>query len=290
MNIDQEKHMLMVDDNVRNQFRQNAVQNVGHLVRLTAVQNQGIQNVGNQNGLSIDPRIANQYGTGNVVTTRAEGNGNGINGNPIRCYNCQGVDHYARNYTVKPRKTDTAYLQTQLQIAQKKKHGSNSILRKLISWLLLTMLPSMIQMDQLRIQFLKEAAKFVRDFKSLAKEADESFTKHKALELEIERLLRAVVSQNIMSIVLSNSVIAINLRKTTFFFWTKLYVVTPLPKSKSISMVGESNALSKHVTSNSVPSSHESTVVNNERVIAPGIFRINPFKASRVDNFVPNKQ
>nr|GEY38406.1 hypothetical protein [Tanacetum cinerariifolium] len=36
------------------------------------------------------------------------------------------------------------------------------------------------------------AAKFVGDFKSLAKEADESLAKHKALELEIERLLRAV--------------------------------------------------------------------------------------------------
>ncbi|GJZ23117.1 hypothetical protein Tco_0560576 [Tanacetum coccineum] len=33
-----------------------------------------------------------------------------------------------------------------------------------------------------------EAAKFVRDFKSLAKEADESLAKHKTLELEIERL------------------------------------------------------------------------------------------------------
>ncbi|GJX38107.1 hypothetical protein Tco_0251410 [Tanacetum coccineum] len=53
--------------------------------------------------------------------------------------------------------------------------------------------------------------------------------------------------------------------------------------------VGETNALSKPVTSNLVPSSRESTVVNNERVIAPGIFRITPFKASRVDNFVPNK-
>nr|GEW75237.1 retrotransposon protein, putative, Ty1-copia subclass [Tanacetum cinerariifolium] len=51
------------------------------------------------------------------------------------------------------------------------------------------------------------ATKFVRDFKSLAKEADESLAKHKALELEIERLLRAVVSQDIMSIVQSNSVI-----------------------------------------------------------------------------------
>nr|GEZ19887.1 hypothetical protein [Tanacetum cinerariifolium] len=36
------------------------------------------------------------------------------------------------------------------------------------------------------IQFLKEAAKFVGDFKYLAKEVDESLAKHKALELEIE--------------------------------------------------------------------------------------------------------
>ncbi|GKB79174.1 hypothetical protein Tco_0946069 [Tanacetum coccineum] len=56
-------------------------------------------------------------------------------------------------------------------------------------------------------QLSGEAAKFVRDFKSLAKEADESLAKHKALEFEIERLLRAVVSQDIMSIVQSNSVV-----------------------------------------------------------------------------------
>nr|GEW42743.1 hypothetical protein [Tanacetum cinerariifolium] len=51
------------------------------------------------------------------------------------------------------------------------------------------------------IQFLKEAAKFVGDFKSLANEADESLAKHKALELEIKRLLKAVVSQGIINIV-----------------------------------------------------------------------------------------
>nr|GFB48290.1 hypothetical protein [Tanacetum cinerariifolium] len=53
------------------------------------------------------------------------------------------------------------------------------------------------RVQNFEIQFLKEAAKFVGDFKSLAKEADESLAKHKALELEIERLLRAVVSQDI---------------------------------------------------------------------------------------------
>ncbi|GKF78575.1 hypothetical protein Tco_0234143, partial [Tanacetum coccineum] len=63
------------------------------------------------------------------------------------------------------------------------------------------------RLQNFEIQFLKEAAKFVRDFKSLAKEANESLAKHKTLELEIERLLRAVVSQDIMSIVQNPSVV-----------------------------------------------------------------------------------
>ncbi|GJS62554.1 retrovirus-related pol polyprotein from transposon TNT 1-94 [Tanacetum coccineum] len=63
------------------------------------------------------------------------------------------------------------------------------------------------RVQNFEIHFLKEAAKFVRDFQSLTNEVDESLSKHKALELEIERLLRAVVSQDIMSIVLNNSVV-----------------------------------------------------------------------------------
>ncbi|GJX41909.1 hypothetical protein Tco_0256899 [Tanacetum coccineum] len=41
MNIDQDRHMLIVDDNVGNQFSQNAVHNVGLLVGKNVVQNQG---------------------------------------------------------------------------------------------------------------------------------------------------------------------------------------------------------------------------------------------------------
>ncbi|GJY80079.1 hypothetical protein Tco_0492830 [Tanacetum coccineum] len=63
---------------------------------------------------------------GNVVTTPAEGNGNGINVNPIRCYNCRGEGHYASNWTVKPRKRDAAYLQQQLSIAQEEEAGIQS--------------------------------------------------------------------------------------------------------------------------------------------------------------------
>nr|GFC10250.1 hypothetical protein [Tanacetum cinerariifolium] len=51
------------------------------------------------------------------------------------------------------------------------------------------------------------AAKFVGDFKSLAKEADSSLAKYKTLELEIERLLKAVVSQDIISVVQNASVV-----------------------------------------------------------------------------------
>nr|GEZ28527.1 hypothetical protein [Tanacetum cinerariifolium] len=57
------------------------------------------------------------------------------------------------------------------------------------------------RVQNFKIQFLQEAAKFVRDFKSLAKEADESLDKQKSLELEIKRLLKASVSHDIMSIV-----------------------------------------------------------------------------------------
>nr|GFC53094.1 hypothetical protein [Tanacetum cinerariifolium] len=84
-----------------------------------------VQNVGNQNGLiSVQGNgNQNQIGNGNLVAARTEGNATGKNGNQIRWYNCRGVDHYARNCTVRPRRMDAAYLQTQLLIAQKEEAG-----------------------------------------------------------------------------------------------------------------------------------------------------------------------
>ncbi|GKE73685.1 hypothetical protein Tco_1535726 [Tanacetum coccineum] len=290
--------------------------------------------------------------------------------------------------------------------------------------------PTVNQVDarvqNFKIQFLKEASKFVRDFKSLAKEADESLAKHKALELEIECLLRAVVSQDIMSIMQINSVVDTSnlhtklertkerfenciikrgmnmlnfgmigdlkgkskdtldplsqklenenvelefqvlnydkenahlkttyknlfdsikvtraqtktiidtlqdklhgtiyenaklrarlfdnvseqkdttkgtsmntqfckqsiLGKPPYSSRSKLYVVTPFPKSKGLPKIDESHALSKPVTSNSVPTPQESKFMKNDKVIAPGMFRINPFKTSREEKPVSNK-
>ncbi|GJU18637.1 retrovirus-related pol polyprotein from transposon TNT 1-94 [Tanacetum coccineum] len=135
MNMGQDRQMRMVGANGGNQFRQyagqnvgyqngyNAVQNVGNQVVQDAVQNQGVQNVGNQNGQIVVPGLTNQNpnGNGNVVAARADGNA--TNGNQIRCYNCRGLGHLARNCTVRPRRRDAAYLQTQLLIAQKEEAG-----------------------------------------------------------------------------------------------------------------------------------------------------------------------
>nr|GFA43615.1 hypothetical protein [Tanacetum cinerariifolium] len=64
--------------------------------------------------------------------------------------------------------------------------------------------------------------------------------------------------------------------------FSKQPIVENLPK------ISETNALSKPVTSNSVSTPQESKGVNNDKVIAPGMFRINPSKTSREEKRVPN--
>nr|GEZ99805.1 hypothetical protein [Tanacetum cinerariifolium] len=60
------------------------------------------------------------------------------------------------------------------------------------------------------------------------------------------------------------------------------------PIVENVSKVGKTNALSNPVTSNSVSTPQESKSVNNDKVSAPGMFRINPSKTFREENHVPN--
>nr|GEW65127.1 hypothetical protein [Tanacetum cinerariifolium] len=171
------------------------------------------------------------------------------------------------------------------------------------------------RVQNFEIQFLKEAAKFVGDFKSLTKKADESLAKHKALELEIERLLRAVVSQDILSVVqktyvVDTSNLQTELERTKELFetciikkeneyskllndWTS-YMVRVRILSLQSNQSWENHPclvrfmLCQPVTSNSVPIQQESKVVKNDKVIAPGMFRIYPFKTSREEKHVSN--
>ncbi|GJS61381.1 hypothetical protein Tco_0656165 [Tanacetum coccineum] len=108
MNTSQDIKMQMVDDNVGNQVRQNAVQNVGNRVVQNAVQNPGVWNFENMNGLSVVSEISNQYGNGNVVTAPTEGNGNGM----------------------------LLIFSNRCRLLKRKKQGSKALKRNLSSWLL----------------------------------------------------------------------------------------------------------------------------------------------------------
>nr|GEV24650.1 hypothetical protein [Tanacetum cinerariifolium] len=182
----------MIRGNDRNQFRQhvrqnlrnhngyNAVPNVGNQVVHNVVQKLGIQNVGNQNGLIFVSGIANQNRNqnenGHVVVAWAE----------AEEFDLMAV---AKDLDLIEKVNANCILMANLQQAS----------------------TSSTQTDKAPIYDLdgsiEEAAKFVRDFKSPTNKADKSLAKHKALEFEIKRLLREVVSQDIMSIVKNPTVV-----------------------------------------------------------------------------------
>ncbi|GJS55540.1 retrovirus-related pol polyprotein from transposon TNT 1-94 [Tanacetum coccineum] len=133
------------------------------------------------------------------------------------------------------------------------------------------------------------------------------FLNEKTLELKIERLLRAVVSHEIMSIVQSNSVEDTSNLQTELephndmkqkIEWLQAQLGDLKGKSKDTSCasdtpdpvpqkVDKTNDLSKPVTSNSEPIINESKIMKNDNVIAPGMFRIDPRKTSREDKPMP---
>nr|GEY12574.1 hypothetical protein [Tanacetum cinerariifolium] len=138
------------------------------------------------------------------------------------------------------------------------------------------------RVQNFKIQFLKEAAKFVGDFKSLTKEDDESLAKYKALELEIKRLLRAVVSQDIMSIVQKESVVDTSNLQTELECMKERFENCIIKKENEYAKLWNNCHFKLHPHTTRIKS------CKNDKVIAPGMFRINPFKTSREAKHVPN--
>nr|GEU47790.1 integrase, catalytic region, zinc finger, CCHC-type, peptidase aspartic, catalytic [Tanacetum cinerariifolium] len=244
MNMSQDRQSQNIRGNGGNQFGQyagqvaqnqqgyNAWQNGGIQVTQNAVQNPGVQNGSNQNGLVVVPGIVNQNGTGNIVAARAEEEFNFMaaagdldeieeaNANCILMANLQHASTSGTQLDKAPvYDTDDLteflnevknYLVTLQRVVKQKMtlevHNWSSSPHKEVHKIISHEIAPIIKQVDARvqnceIQFLKEAAKFVRDFKSLANEADESLDKQKSLELEIERLLKACVSHEIMFIV-----------------------------------------------------------------------------------------
>nr|GEW74970.1 hypothetical protein [Tanacetum cinerariifolium] len=126
-----------------------------------------------------------------------------------------------------------------------------------------------------------EAAKFVGDFKSFANETDASLAKHKALELEIKRLLKAVVSQDIIIIMQNESVVDTSDLQTE-------HEHTRNPLSQKLE--NENVDLEFQVLNYAKENAHVKTTYKNlfDSISVLRMFRINPFKTSRDEKHVPN--
>ncbi|GJR46680.1 hypothetical protein Tco_1314783 [Tanacetum coccineum] len=205
MNIDQDRQMLMVDDNVGNQFRENAVENVGHLVGQNAVQNQAPAE-GNGNGINGTMLLLQQQ----LQIAQEEEAGIQSTQKEFDCMAsagaCEETERANANYTLEnnlQQASTSGTLSDKAPVYDSDGSAEND--SNVISEV------SGVEQGGGTIEqhpaTVEETPKFVRDFKSLTKEAGKSIVKQKALELEIEHFLREVVSRDIMSIVQNPSAV-----------------------------------------------------------------------------------
>ncbi|GJT90212.1 hypothetical protein Tco_1079057 [Tanacetum coccineum] len=198
MNIDQDIHMIMVDDNVRNQFRENAVQNVGHLVRQNARREslcQKLHSKAKEKGCCLS----------SDTTTDCSKDKAGIQ------LNYEEFDFLAvaSAYDEIEKVTANRNLQDNLQQASTSEEQYTELLEPIPK-------PHQVQQNDSNVisavSSVEQSGRTVEQHPANVEEtqADESLAKHKALELEIKRILRAVVSQDIMSIVQNPSTVDIS--------------------------------------------------------------------------------
>nr|GFB36082.1 hypothetical protein [Tanacetum cinerariifolium] len=146
------------------------------------------------------------------------------------------------------------------------------------------------RVQNFEIQFLKEATKFVGDFKSLANETDASLAKHKALELDIEHLQTELerTKERFENCIIKKE----NKYAKLWNDWNKKcdeckYDKISYDKAYK-DMQQKIEWLQAQLGDLKVSTPQESKAISNDKVIAPGMFRINPFKTFREEKHVPN--
>ncbi|GJU40927.1 retrovirus-related pol polyprotein from transposon TNT 1-94 [Tanacetum coccineum] len=281
MNIGKDRQMQMV-----------RAQNVGKKVVSYAVQNPSVQNVGNPNRLIVILGIANlnanQNGNGNVVAARAEGDLDEIkevNANCILMANLQQAStsgtqtdkapvydsdgsaevHHNENcydndifnmFTQKEQYTEL--LEPIFKPHKVQQNNSNVIsVMSSVEQSGGTVEQNLANVKEQHTATIKRLQAQLGDLKGNSKDTP-------CVSDTLDPLSQILEDENNTSKGTSGNT---KLAKQTImgnqpsFSGTKLYSVTPFPNSKVIPKVGETNALSKPVTSNSAPSTRESEVI-----------------------------
>nr|GEV94592.1 retrovirus-related Pol polyprotein from transposon TNT 1-94 [Tanacetum cinerariifolium] len=320
MNQEEDRQIQNVGGNGGNQFGQyarqvaqnqqgyNAWQNHEIQGAQNAGQNAGVQNGGNQNGLVVILGIANQSGTGNVVTARTEGTG--IR-NQARCYNCRGLGHIARNCTARPRSRDATYLQTQPLISQKKEAGIqlqaeefdfmdaagdlDEIKEVNANCILMANLQqestSCTQHDKAPVYDTVGSAENDNHVTSVAPSMVHSggTVETSSAPNEETRAHQKTVYRNLVDQVAQLRARGFE-NNSEFMKNTSGMSVTPhVDKPKLSAVTSLSKKLHATMPSHSVPQPREFNIMKHRNMIAPGVFKINPSQMPRVD-LVPNKQ
>nr|GEV10242.1 retrovirus-related Pol polyprotein from transposon TNT 1-94 [Tanacetum cinerariifolium] len=260
-----------------------------------------------------------------MVRARAEGNATGNNGNQIRCYKCRGFGHFARNCTVRPMRRNVAYPRTQLLIAQKEEAGiqlqakefdlmaattdkapvydsdrsavvhnydncyDNEIFNMFTKEEQYTELlepilePHQVQQNDSNVIYevfsMEQDEGTVDRHPATVEETRAYFESlYNNLEIEVEKVIQICLwcfDSGCSKHMTGNLKLLIN------FVWKFMGTVC-FGNDHVAAILG-------FVTSNLIPTPQGSKVMKNVKVIAPGMFRINPFKPSREEKHVPNK-
>nr|GEW42276.1 hypothetical protein [Tanacetum cinerariifolium] len=220
----------------------------------------------------------NLNGNGNLIAVRAEGNATRHNGNQIRCYNCKGVGHFARNCTVRPRRRDASYLQTQLLIAQKEEEGIQLQAKEF------DLMAAIANLDE--IEEVNANCILMENLQQTSTSGTQTDKAH--------------IYDSDGSAKVHNNEVFYDNEIFNMFTQEEQYtgLLKHIPESHQVPQ-NDNNVISEVTSmeqSEGTVEQHsanveetQSKVVKNDKVIAPEMFRINPFKTYREEKHVPNK-